>query len=439
MRGMQNFRRLWIGQTVSQLGSGLTRFGLGVWVYLETGSVLALGTMLVFGMLPVAIGSIIAGPIVDRLNRKRVLIVSDIVAGASSAGLASIYFLGQLEFWHVYIALAINATASAFQLPAYHSSIPLIAPREHLSKTSGLIELSRSLESVLSPLLGGVVLGVVGIGGLFAIDLLSLIFAIACLAFTTIPQTRPDSQVASQPSSFIGSIAEGLRFLRQDKSLAQLMLFLTTVTFFLGFSQALYVPLVESFTAPVYVGAIVAAIGMGTIAGSSLLTVWGGPRRKVASILVGTAGFGVGVATAGIYPSLVFTSLGFFIMGAASAFSVGLNRAIYQERTPNKLLGRVFSVRVTLSVSAQALGMLLASPIVNLFNEVLEGLLSWGKMGAIWVGQEPMGIGVAFVAAGITIVGLSVASFGNSTLLNLDNDLDPIPLSKSEELDGSTA
>ena len=138
LSGMRAFYALILGQLVSTVGSGMTRFGLGIWVLAETGDATAYTILLFFAVLPVGLGSLVAGPLVDRCNRRLVMIISNIIASLSTLIVAILFFLGSLDLWHLYIALFVNGIANAFILPALDSSVPLLVPRDQLDRASGM-------------------------------------------------------------------------------------------------------------------------------------------------------------------------------------------------------------------------------------------------------------------------------------------------------------
>ena len=138
-RGMRTFVIIWFGQLVSLVGSGLTGFAMGVWLYQQTGSVTLFALNALCFILPQALFSPLAGALVDRWDRRWAMILSDTGAGLSTFFLALLLFAGRLEIWHVYLATAVNALFGTFQWPAYSAATTLLVPKKHLGRASRMV------------------------------------------------------------------------------------------------------------------------------------------------------------------------------------------------------------------------------------------------------------------------------------------------------------
>ena len=136
---MRTFLLAWFGQMISLIGSGLTTFGLGVWVYERTGSVSEFAGIAIAAILPAIIISPFAGAIVDRYDRRNVMIVSDVCAALSTAAVAILLFTDNLQIWHIYLASVVSSATYAFQSPAYSASTTLLVPKQHYGRAAGLV------------------------------------------------------------------------------------------------------------------------------------------------------------------------------------------------------------------------------------------------------------------------------------------------------------
>ena len=155
LRGMRAFYALLGGQLISLIGSGMTRFGLSVWVLSETGDTTAYTTMIFFAVFPAGLGALFAGHFIDRWDRRKLFIGANLIASLGILAMATVFYMDSLMPWHLYLALAINGIATAFISPAIQSTTRLLVPKDKLNRASGLSQLLRPMETILAPSLAG--------------------------------------------------------------------------------------------------------------------------------------------------------------------------------------------------------------------------------------------------------------------------------------------
>src|SRR5512147_1960070 len=197
--GMLGFTIVWAGQIISVLASSMTQFALTIWAYQETGSATALGIINTAFIVPFLLLSPIAGVMVDRHNRKLMMMVSDLTAVTATAGILVLHWLGVLQIWHLYIAAVINGLGNTFQWPAYSAAISTMIPKEHYSRANGMMSLIESGPAVLAPIFAGVLLPIISLTGILAIDVVTFFLAILALTLVIIPQ--PEKTVEGQAGS----------------------------------------------------------------------------------------------------------------------------------------------------------------------------------------------------------------------------------------------
>src|SRR5512141_2079271 len=179
--GMFGFTVVWLGQIVSVLASAMSQFGLTIFMYEQTKSALAMGTMQVFFITPFLLISPVAGVWVDRYNRKMMMMVSDIAAGIGTICILILQAMGILEYWHLYGVSIIYGLGMAFQWPAYSAAISTMVPKEQLGRVNGLMSLIEAGPGVVAPLLAGALLPVIQFAGILTIDVVTFFFAIGAL------------------------------------------------------------------------------------------------------------------------------------------------------------------------------------------------------------------------------------------------------------------
>ena len=186
-RGMRTFVVVWSGQLVSTIGSGLTGFALGVWIYQETGSVTWFAMNLLAVALPNLVVSPFAGALVDRWDRRWVMIMSDTGAGLATLSIALLYMTDNLAVWNVILATAFNSAFNSFQWPAYSAVTTLLVPKEHLGRAGGMVQIGEAVSQLAAPALAGALFVTTGLGGVIAIDFATYLFAVVTLLFVRVP------------------------------------------------------------------------------------------------------------------------------------------------------------------------------------------------------------------------------------------------------------
>lgn len=430
--GMRAFLVLWVGQGVSLLGSGLTAFALGVWVYQRTGSVTQYSLILFFSSLPGLVLLPFAGVLVDRWNRRHVLILSNCLAAVTSAVLLLLLWdkaRGLLEIWHIYVLMTLFSMGSALQWPAFTAATTLLVAKRHYGRASGLTQMGMAIAQVVSPFLGALLLQWVRLRGILILDLASFGFAVLTLLLVRIPEPAPAPE-AGAPRSLLRESTVGWTYLRERPGLLALLILFFGTNFSLGILQALLTPLVLSFASPRSLGTVLSIGGMGMLAGTLVMGVWGGPERRVRGIFASVLVQALVLLAGGLRPSLALVGTAAFVYLFSLPIINGCSQAIWQAKVPAALQGRVFAVRRMVALSSLPLAYFLAGPLADrVFEPMLApgGLLA-GSVGAV-IGVGP-GRGIAFLfvlLSLLTVVGLLLAlSFQRLRLVEDElSDADP--------------
>jgi len=424
IQGMQAFYTLSGGQLVSTVGSGMTRFGLGIWVFTETGDTTAYTLLLFFAIFPIGFGSLLSGPFVDRLNRRHVLIAANIVASLSTLVIALLYFTDLLQLWHLYAALFVNGIANAFILPSLDSSAPLLVPKEQLGRASGLTQLIQSMETIVSPSLAGFVIGIFGLGTIFVIDFVTFSASINALFLSDIPHSKREAD--SPKTSILQDFVVGLRYIRQRPALMYLMgLFAISMFLLPGVAYSLVTPLILTFADEATLGLIISGFGVGSMVGGIALGVWGGPTRRMPGILGAMTVVGLAAILIGSFQNAFTIGAGFFITGISFVFIMGLSRVIWQTKVEPHMLGRVFALQIAVGVLSQSAGVLLTGPLADGIFEPL--LMSGGALAnsiGLWIGTGAgRGMALMFIIVGFIELVIVLASLSLRYVRQIEDQL----------------
>ncbi|ETW96088.1 MAG: MFS transporter [Candidatus Entotheonella factor] len=412
--GVRIFFVIWLGQLISLIGTRLTAFALGYWVYEQTGSATQFMLIAVATALPGILMLPLTGTFVDRMDRRLVLMWSDAGAGACTLIIALLLALGQLQIWHIYVLMAISSAFDSFQWPAYAAASTLLIPKEHYGRAAGMLPLARSIAQTLAPVAGGFLLIAFGLPVVLLIDVLTFALSIGTLSLIRIPMPPKTSEGEAGKGSIWREASYGWRYITTRPGLMSLLLFFAAHNLFLGIVNVLPVPLVASFATVDMMGTIFAAGGIGMLLGSVAMGVWGGPKINTYGIYGFGLMRGLCVIAAGWRPSPVLFALAYGLYFFGLPMMNGCSQAIWQRKVAPDIQGRVFSIRKMIAFSSVPASYFLAGVLAEHVFEplLLPGGLLVDSVGPI-IGTGPgRGIGLLFIVAGIlVIVKTSVAMF----------------------------
>ena len=345
--GMFGFTIVWLGQIVSVLASSMSQFALSIWMYDQTKSALAMGMMQVFYITPFLIISPIAGVMVDRHNRKMMMMVSDIAAGLATIAILILQYFGILEYWHLYLTSIVYGLGMAFQWPAYSTAISTMIPKEQYGRANGMMSLVEAGPHVVAPLLAGALLPVIGLTGVLFFDVATFILAIGALMIVFIPQPVRTEEGAQGQGNILKEAAYGFKYIFARPSLLGLQLTFFAGNLFFGIAIAVMAPMVLAHTNSntLMFGSVQTAGAIGAVIGGVIMSAWGGFKRRAYGILIGWTLSGIGIAIIGLDGGLPVWIVGLVLSALVSPLMNGSNQAIWQSKVAPDVQGRVFSAR----------------------------------------------------------------------------------------------
>ena len=348
LSGMLGFSLVWVGQIVSVLASGMTTFAMTIYMYQQTHSATAMAFVQVAYITPFLIMSPIAGVMVDRYNRKLMMMVSDIAGGTATLVLFILYFTGHLEYWQIYVTSAIAGIGTTFQWPAYSAAISVMLPKEQYGRANGMMSLIEAGPGVLSPFLAGALIPLITIGGILFIDTVTFWVAILALAVVFVPQPPPTAEGHEAHGSFWKEASFGFTYIFARPSLLGLQMVFFFGNLFSGIGFAVLAPMILARTSQnaVALGSVESAASIGMVVGGIGMSAWGGFKRRVHGVLLGwmlsSLGGSILFGLAHSLPVWLPTS---FVGGLLVPLVNGSNQAIWQAKVAPDLQGRVFSAR----------------------------------------------------------------------------------------------
>ncbi len=381
------FYTIWAGQAVSLITSAILQMAIIFYLTEKTGSAMVLSMASLLGFLPYAVFGPAIGVLVDRHDRKKIMIGADLIIAAAGSVLTIVAFYMELPVWMVMIVLFIRSIGTAFHTPALNAVTPLLVPEEQLTKCAGYSQSLQSISYIVSPAVAALLYSVWELNAIIAIDVLGAVIASITVAIVRIPKLG--DQVQSLEPNFIREMKEGIVVMRQNKGLFALLLLGTLYTFVYMPINALY-PLIsmEYFNGtPMHISITEIAFASGMLAGGLILGRLGSYEKRVPLITGSFFMMGASLAIAGLLPpsGFIIFVVCCAIMGLSVPFYSGVQTALFQQKIKPEYLGRVFSFTGSIMSLAMPLGL------------ILSGFFA-----------DRIGINHWFLISGILIIGIAI-------------------------------
>jgi len=364
------FFTIWTGQAFSLFGSALVQFALVWYLTRETGSATVLATATLASFLPQIVLGPFAGALVDRWNRRIIMIVADSAIAVSTLGLVWIFAADRIEIWHIYVIMAIRSLGGSFHWPAMSASTSLMVPEKHLARISGMNQTLRGVINVIAPPLGAVLIELISTQNVLLIDVGTAALAVLPLIFISIPQPvsrASQSDGETKRTSYWQDLGAGFTYVKTQKGVLGIMFIAMALNLLLGpISSFMPLMVTKVFNGgALELGWVESLFGVGTIIGGVILGAWGGFKRRILTSLSGIAGAGIGILMMGLAPADMFYIFlaAAFVLGFMMVFGNGPVAAIYQACVEPDMQGRVFSLLEAGSTAMIPLGLMIAGPV----------------------------------------------------------------------------
>jgi MFS family permease len=400
---MRKFIIVWLGQLLSLMGSAMTRFVLAIWLWQQTGEATALVLVGVFTGIASLITNTIAGPVVDRLNRKQMIIGADLLVGLTTIVLLLLTFNGQLAAWHIYLMAALAGVFGTFHLLSFMASISLLIPKKHYTRANSLMTVADYGSAVGGPILAGLLLEPLGMSGVMLVDVVTFLFAVGTMLTITIPhvpEKRDKTEKGWRAATF------GFRYIWQRPSLRGLLIVLFAFSLAESFGYPLITPMILARTGgdEVTLGVVISTLGIGGVIGGVIVTAWGGFRRKIHGVLAGLFLTGLlGDALMGLGQRLPFWLTAAMGLEIFIPLVISSNNAIWQSKVPPSQQGRVLAARNTFTILGQPLALLATGLLAdNVFEPAMMPDGAWvDLLGGLVGSGAGAGMGLLLMACGL--------------------------------------
>jgi MFS family permease len=398
------------------MGTSMTGFALTIWAWGITGQAAVLALVGFANFAPVVLFSPIAGAIVDRYDRRKVMMLADLAAGLPTVGLLLLYTTDNLQIWHLFITGAISGTFGSFHFPAYSAAVTMMVRKEQYGRAQAMLATAEFASGIFAPIIAAVLLVYVGIGGIMSIDVVTFTSAVIMLFFVYVPKPPVTEAGRKGMGSLWKESLYGFRYIYGHSSLLGLQLVFLFNNFLSTFGNTLFAPMILARTSnnTLTLGSVMSAGGIGGLLGSIALTIWGGPRRRIHGVLLGWASIGL---LGGIIGLLSF-SIGWiavmFVLMLVSPLVNTSNQAIWQAKVEPDVQGRVFSTRRLIAQVSAPPAMLIAGFLAdNVFEPGMKVDGSLSESLGWLVGTGPgAGMALMIFITGMLGAVLTLAVYG---------------------------
>lgn len=417
------FLILWFGHLVSIVGSGLTTFALGVWVYQQTESVTSFMLVQLSAVLATITVAPFAGVALDRYGWRRTVIAADLLGAVTVLGGAFLAARSMLTFEFIYAGSAMLTMSQSLRAFACTTAIPDLVEPSQLGRANGLVQLAQGLARVVAPLLGAALLVTLQLRGVLVIDTISYSAGLLLwlLAAPSPSSTRPSSREAP----ILARMTEGVAFLRSRPGLMGLLAYYAAVNVAIGLITVLVTPLVLAAEGPAALGVVMSAAGFGVAAGGLLMSVSGGPRRRIHGVLATMLLAAAALIVGGFGSSVTVFAIAAFVFFMALPIMNASSQAIWQRKVPTALRGRVFAVTGTVAMSALPVGYMAAGPLADhLFEPLMAADGALAQNVGLVLGTGPgRGVALFLVVIGIAITATVAFAYASPRIRRVEEEL----------------
>ena len=398
---MKKFLIIWVGELLSTIGSGLTAFGLGVYVYQQTGMATATALVSLLALLPTVLLGPLAGVLADRYDRRKLMILGD---GLSALGLFYILFCvmsGTAGLVNICIGVTVSSVFASLLEPAYRATITDLIPQEQYAKASGLVQMAGSAKFLISPFLAGLLMKHSGITLILWIDICTFFVTVTATLFVARSVKQEKNQQGQK--RFGAELAEGFRILKNKPGIMQLVLLTALVCFFLTFIQTLSTPMLLAFTDEATLGIVETICAVGMLVSSLLIGVFSIKGSYVKTLAMAFSGIGGFMVLFGIRENIILITVSGFLFFMCLPFANTCLDILVRQNIPNEAQGRAWGMIGLIS----QMGYVLANAVCGVLADYVfapalrENGFLYGNVGKIIGTGEGRGAALLIILGGI--------------------------------------
>ncbi len=423
--GTAAFYTLLITQTLSLLGSRMSGFALGIWVYQQTGNATPLALVAFFEVVPMILLSNIAGMFADRFDRRKVMMIANLGQSIGSVLLIVSFASGNFQIWQLYGVAMLQAAFGAFLYPSFQASMTMLVSDKNRDRANAISQLSNPMAGVLAPGITGLLYAIVGVTGVLVIDLITFLVAAAATLWVNIPRPATSAEGKASRGSGLGELLGGFHYLASRRILIVLVLFASLINFAFNGVGAISTPYLMARTGDNtgLLGAILSVMNVGAILGGIIMGVWGGTRPRIHTALIGIIVASAALALFGVSRNPALLGLTLFMAMFPWPFVNAAFMSILQIKVPPDMQGRVFAVISQISMLLSPISLLLIGPLVDQVFEPAVKNPGWATFAPLVGDSRGAGMGLLTFGLGAALTIAAIAFYAVPAVRHVEADL----------------
>jgi len=422
--GLRTYYLLVATQTVSQVGSRISFFAVGIAVFIHTSRATPIAVISFCQALPWIVGAGFAGAVADRYDRRRLMILANAGFAATSGLLLASFASGAFRFWHLYALTLITSSILTISGPAFRASVAMLVPDSHRDRANAISQVVNPTANAIAPALAGLLYAAIGVTGAILIDIATFGVAILVLQFVHIPMPAKTAEGAAMARAVWRQAFDGLAYLWRRPPLLGLCLVVSVVSFLIGGLGVLILPYPLARTHSTFAfGVVLACADIGMAAGAATMAAWGGTRPRIHTVMLALFVAGLLLAVAGMARTTPELAVSFFAFMFMLPFVNTASTSIFQAKVAPDVQGRVFAAMGQIATLAQPLAFLIAGPLTDRLAEPAVRSSGWRTVAWLVGAHAGAGMGLMLVVGGLATAALAAAAYALPALRQLEATL----------------
>jgi DHA3 family macrolide efflux protein-like MFS transporter len=422
--GLRTYYLLVASEAVSQLGSNVSFFAVGIAVFMKTSQATPIAIIAFCQTLPWLLGAGFGGAIADRYDRRWLMILSNAGFAVTSGLLLASFASGAFQLWHLYALTLVTAAIRTVGLPAWQASVAMLVPDDHRDRANAIAQMTGPAANAIAPMFAGLLYAVIGVTGAILIDIATFALAGLVLMAVRIPMPAKTADGAATAGAVWRQAFDGLGYLWRRPTLMGLTLVVSTTSFLMGALGVLILPYPLARThSTVAFGIVLASADVGMIAGSAAMAAWGGTRPRIHTVMLALFVAGLVLAMAGLARTTVEMAAAFFAFMFMLPFVSTPSASIFQAKIAPDVQGRVFAAMSQIATLTQPLSFLIAGPMTDRIAEPAVHSPGWRAVAWLVGGEAGAGMGLLLVIGGVATAAVSLSAYALPAMRRLETTL----------------
>lgn len=402
--GFKKFLVIWMGELISNIGTGMTAFGLGVYVWQLTKSALDVAMVEMAALLPMILFSPAAGVLADRFDRRLLMIIGDCVSGLGLILLLVLMNTGNIQVWQICLCVGFSSAFASLLDPAYKATLTDLLSEDEYAKASGMVGIASSSKFLISPIIGGLILAFYSMELIIIIDILTLAVTVSTILF--VRKSLSVKPLEKKDLDFFKDLKEGWQIIVESKGVMLLIVLVSVLMFYMGIIQVLSKPMILSFASEKTTGILQTVVACGMMVSSILIGTGIIKRNFVKVMVVSFIVSGITMAGFGATTSIPVIIISGFLFFASLPFATTCIDVLIRKSIDNEKQGRAWGLISLISQIGFVVAYVIAGVLADyVFNPALvEGGVLANSVGKIIGTGETRGIGFLIILSGVGLI-----------------------------------